>query len=43
MSPVEAGSGATARLGAWASSLSYEDIPRNVIEHAKLCLLDALG
>jgi 2-methylcitrate dehydratase PrpD len=43
MSSVEVGSGATARLGAWASSLSYDDIPREVIEHAKLCLLDALG
>jgi aconitate decarboxylase len=43
MSSVDAGSGATARLGTWASSLRYEAIPSEVIEHAKLCLLDALG
>ena len=43
MSAGEVGSGATARMGAWASSLRYEAIPSEVIEHAKLCLLDALG
>ena len=35
--------GATARFGAWASALRFEAIPPEVIEHAKLCLLDGLG
>ncbi len=43
MTAVAAGSGATARLGAWTSNLRYEAIPPEVIEHAKRCLLDALG
>jgi aconitate decarboxylase len=30
-------------LGAFAAQLTYEDIPREVLEHAKLCLLDTLG
>ncbi|WP_439618130.1 MmgE/PrpD family protein [Shinella sp.] len=32
-----------ARLGAWLSSLRYEDIPSDVVEHMKLCLLDGIG
>ncbi|MBI3044563.1 MAG: MmgE/PrpD family protein [Betaproteobacteria bacterium] len=35
--------GATAQFGAWAAALRYETIPADVIEHAKLCLLDGLG
>ena len=31
------------RLGAFVSDFKYDDIPSHVIEHAKLCLLDALG
>ena len=36
-------SGATAQFGAWVSALHYDAIPREVVEHAKLCLLDGLG
>ena len=43
MTQSSAGAGATASFGAWASSLRFEDIPPEVIEHAKLCLLDCLG
>jgi len=35
--------GATARLGAWASGLRFQDIPLQVREYAKLCLLDTFG
>ena len=35
--------GATAQFGAWASTLHYDAIPREVLEHAGLCLLDGLG
>jgi 2-methylcitrate dehydratase PrpD len=35
--------GPTAQFGAWASNLGYDAIPAEVIEHAKLCLLDGLG
>ncbi|MBL94581.1 MAG: hypothetical protein CMF70_04670 [Magnetovibrio sp.] len=31
------------KLAEYVSELKYRDIPRHVIEHAKLCLLDALG
>jgi aconitate decarboxylase len=33
----------TERLGAWASRLQLADIPNQVLAHAKLCMLDALG
>ena len=33
----------TRRLATFAATLRYEDIPRDVREHAKLCLLDTLG
>ncbi|MGH7368687.1 MAG: MmgE/PrpD family protein [Candidatus Rokuibacteriota bacterium] len=33
----------TRRLAAFASSLAFDDIPRAVVEHAKLCLLDTVG
>ena len=35
--------GVTARCGAWASALTFDTIPQEVIAHAKLCLLDGLG
>lgn len=35
--------GATAQFGAWVANLRYETIPPDVIDHAKLCLLDGLG
>lgn len=35
--------GATAQFGAWVANLRYETIPADVIDHAKLCLLDGLG
>lgn len=35
--------GPSARLAGWIASLGYEDIPRDVVEHAKLCVLDAIG
>lgn len=35
--------GVTAKLAAHASNLRYEDIPREVIEKAKDCILDQLG
>ena len=35
--------GPTARLGHFAAALTFEDIPREVVAHAKLCLLDTLG
>jgi len=34
---------ATARLARFASALRFDDIPTDVIEHAKRCMLDALG
>lgn len=36
-------SGETATLAAFASGLSYNDIPADVIAHAELCVLDAVG
>jgi 2-methylcitrate dehydratase PrpD len=38
-----AGGGPTAALAAFASGLSPQDLPTEVIEHAKLCILDGLG
>ena len=35
--------GDTRRLATFASSLAFDDIPRAVVEHAKLCLLDTVG
>lgn len=32
-----------ARLGQWVAHTSFEDIPPDVIEHVKLCLLDSFG
>jgi 2-methylcitrate dehydratase PrpD len=42
LAPVGA-TGATAQFGAWVSALKFEAIPREVIEHARLCLIDGLG
>jgi 2-methylcitrate dehydratase PrpD len=33
----------TRRLAAFASSLTFGDVPRGVVDHAKLCLLDTVG
>lgn len=33
----------TQELGAWVAGLRYEDVPAEVIQHTKICLLDALG
>lgn len=33
----------TCELGRWVSELRYEDVPDEVIAHAKTCLLDAVG
>lgn len=41
--PENPAHGPTARFGAWASGLVFEATPVEVIEHAKLCLLDGLG
>ena len=35
--------GATARLAEFAASLRFEDIPAEIVAHAKLCLLDTIG
>lgn len=35
--------GATAQFGAWVAALKYDAIPDEVLEAAKLCLLDAFG
>ena len=35
--------GATRILANWASSLTFEQIPADVVAHAKLCLMDGLG
>ena len=35
--------GATAQFGAWVAALEFEAIPREVVDYAKLCLLDGLG
>jgi aconitate decarboxylase len=43
MSQAAGAAAATERFGAWVSGLRYDAIPGNVIEHAKLCLLDGLG
>lgn len=34
---------ATAALAAFASGLAFDDIPKDVVEKAKLCLLDTVG
>jgi len=39
----EGETGATAQFGAWVSALRFEAIPREVVDYAKLCLLDGLG
>lgn len=33
----------TPALGQWVSGLTLDDVPRDVIEHLKTCLLDSLG
>lgn len=33
----------TRGLATFASSLAFDDIPRDVVDHAKLCLLDTVG
>ena len=33
----------TVALGRWVASLDLADVPTTVVEHAKLCILDALG
>ncbi len=38
-----AGQSATSELAAFAAGLHFDDIPSEVIEHMKLCLLDTLG
>ena len=43
MNSTEPAFAATVQFGAWVSGLRYEAIPKEVIEHAKLCLLDGLG
>ena len=35
--------GATQRLAAFAAGLDFEDIPKDVVDKAKLCILDHLG
>jgi 2-methylcitrate dehydratase PrpD len=37
------GEGPTRRLAAFARKLRYEDLPSDVVEKAKACILDALG
>jgi 2-methylcitrate dehydratase PrpD len=37
------GEGPTQRLAAFAANLRYEDLPSDVIDKAKACILDALG
>ncbi|MBI3043402.1 MAG: MmgE/PrpD family protein [Betaproteobacteria bacterium] len=43
MKSIDPARGATAQFGEWASSLRFESIPKEVIDHTKLCLLDGLG
>ncbi|MEO7726492.1 MAG: MmgE/PrpD family protein, partial [Burkholderiales bacterium] len=35
--------GPTAQFGAWVAALKFESIPPEVVDYAKLCLLDGLG
>ena len=35
--------GPTRLLARFVSKLNYDDLPRDVVEHAKICVLDALG
>jgi 2-methylcitrate dehydratase PrpD len=35
--------GHTRLLAGFVSKLNYDDLPRDVVEHAKVCILDALG
>ena len=35
--------GPTGQFAAWAAGLAFEAIPAQVVEHAKLCLIDGLG
>lgn len=39
----QANAGATRTLAAFASSLTFESLPKEVVEKAKLCILDTLG
>lgn len=46
MKPVEnpsAGAGATATLARWMAGLRLEDLPPEVVEHVKCCLIDTLA
>lgn len=40
---TRASAGATRNLAAFASSLTFESLPREAVEKAKLCILDTLG
>lgn len=40
---MRAQTGLTAQLAAFSASLRFEDIPPEVVDHVKLCLLDTLG
>jgi len=33
----------TPAIGEWVSGLAFDDLPRDVVEHLKTCLLDSLG
>ncbi len=39
----ESSDGHTRLLARFVSKLNYDDLPRDVVEHAKICVLDALG
>jgi len=41
--PTVLSPGATARLAEFCASLTFEQIPKDVVDKAKLCILDSLG
>src|SRR5580692_265182 len=41
--PAGLSPGATARLAEFCAALSFEQIPRDVVDKVKLCILDSLG
>ena len=41
--PADTASGITALLGDWIAALEYGALPGDVVDHVKLCLLDAIG
>jgi aconitate decarboxylase len=40
---AKAANAVTPALGEWVSALAFDDLPSEVVEHLKICLLDSIG